>query len=200
MEITRTDNLGLERSRSYTTPEQQAALGEEEQAVKQKQAVAPPKAPDKGAEGQGAAAPGSELASAAQSANAQAVSQMTTTSTEEDDDSEYQAILAKLNAGQSLSPSELSTLRGKNAAKYSQALQAQSARGQLRARMEEDPAHAMSTAKEAMARVAGASNEEKSAVLNALQKESADFASKYDQVELSRLGAQQAAALMQEEE
>lgn len=100
-------------------------------------------------------------------------------SDDDDDDSAYQAIVNKVNSGQALTSAELSTLRGKNATLYAQAVQAQQMRSQLKEQMKANPAQADKAARQAIAQ------EEDPAVRQALDTEYQQFATKYDQVALS---------------
>lgn len=108
-------------------------------------------------------------------------------------DSEYQAILSKVNSGQTLTSSELSTLKAKNPSKYAQAVRAQNARNELRAQMEQNPSKAASTARQAIAEAgkdtptdllaAAGGGADTEAVARALDDEYRQFAGKYDQVD-----------------
>lgn len=100
-------------------------------------------------------------------------------SDDDDDDSAYQAIVNKVNSGQALTSSELSTLRSKNATLYAQAVQAQQLRSQLKEQMEANPSQAGKAARQAI------SEEEDPAMRQALDTEYQQFAMKYDQVALS---------------
>lgn len=102
-----------------------------------------------------------------------------TGSADDDDDSAYQAIVNKVNSGQALTSSELSTLRSKNATLYAQAVQAQQMRSQLKEQMEANPSQAGKAARQAI------SEEEDPAMRQALDTEYQQFAMKYDQVALS---------------
>lgn len=132
-----------------------------------------------------------EAAAAAQQSSA--VQALTTQSSEEDDDATYQAIVAKADSGQRLTASELSTLRAKDPARYSRAVQAQTARQSLRAEMEKSPSNANKAAKEAIAALqAGGeslaqahspqSAESVDTLVKALNDEYNSFARQYDQV------------------
>ncbi len=132
-----------------------------------------------------------EAAAAAQQSST--VQALTTQSSEEDDDATYQAIVAKADSGQQLTSSELSTLRTKDPARYSRAIQAQAARQSLHAEMEKNPSSANKAATEAIAALQAGSESLAQAhslqsaksvepLVKALNDEYNSFARQYDQV------------------
>lgn len=154
---------------------------------------------------------GGQQAQQAQAATQQAAIQAaTTTTTEDDDDSSYEAIVAKADSGQTLTASELATLRAKDPTRYSKAVKAQSARENLRSQMEQTPNTASKTAREAISAIRqeglsqahGAMDEETANQLaKALDDEYRAFAKKYDQVVFDRPSASFAgASALQEDE
>jgi|GEM_PF-1940147 len=140
----------------------------------------------------GTEAASSQAVSTSQPANtAAALSTASTASTtDSESDAAYQAIVNKANSGQELTSSELSTLRSKDAALYAKAVRAQQAREELRKQMEANPSHASQSAHNAVASVstsASKSDEDTQEITRrALNDEYRNFASKYDQVTISR--------------
>lgn len=193
MDITRIASTELDRTAaSQTRP---APAQDAEATPKTASAAAAPITADSATTAGGTAASSAQMAQTQANASAQAdaaaVATATTTTTSEDD-SAYQAILAKANSGQPLTSSELDVLRAKNPGLYAKAVQASSARQQLRTKMEENPAQAYSEARAASAAVsqAAASGDESLALVHrALQDEYQSFTRQYDHIELSgRLG------------
>ena len=141
---------------------------------------------------------GGQQAAQAQATSQQAAIQAATSTTEDDDDSDYEAIVAKADSGQALTASELATLRAKDPTRYSKAVQAQNARENLRSQMEQTPSVAGKVAREAisairqegLAQAHGAVDEDTAnQLVKALDDEYRTFAKKYDQVDFNRTAA-----------
>jgi len=138
----------------------------------------------------GEEAASSQAVSTSQSASTAAAALSTASTSDSESDAAYQAIVSKANSGQELTSSELSTLRSKDAALYAKAVRAQQAREELRSQMEANPSHASQSAHNAVASVSTsaskADEDTQEITRRALNDEYRNFASKYDQVTISR--------------
>jgi hypothetical protein len=98
------------------------------------------------------------------------------------DTSDYEAILAKANSGQTLTSSELSVLKAKNPAAYAKAVRTDTARQELTSRMEKSPNQANRVLDEALSSLSEKNDSNRETLTKALTAEYNNFVSKHDQV------------------